>query len=170
MYGITPLNELLYGLKPKSPLPSSNLALQSRHPANDALQEANLQKQTKQAELYNKRGSFYKRSLKVPNQCTYGTLESTSGNRAGFSATKTLTENQKHILMKWMASCTKEQDNTFDQRVLVTSYQWPERKTSQYLPFLKPPLKQYLVESHSSNNQLQYWLERIATLWHLQFQ
>ena len=70
MYRITPLDdhlpspyELLYGRKPRSPLLSSNFALQSRHPANDAHQEANLQKQTKQAEFYNKRASCDKRVL-----------------------------------------------------------------------------------------------------------
>ena len=73
MKRITPLDdhlpspyELLYGRKPRSRLPSSNLALQSRHPANDAHQEANLQKQTKQAEFYNKRASCNKRVLNSP--------------------------------------------------------------------------------------------------------
>ena len=53
MYRITPLDdhlpspyELLYGRKPRSPLPTSNLALQSKHPGNGAHQEANFQKQT----------------------------------------------------------------------------------------------------------------------------
>ena len=70
MYRITPLDdhlpspyELLYGRKPRSPLPSSNLALQSKHPGNGTHQEANLQKQTKQAEFYNKRTSCDKRVL-----------------------------------------------------------------------------------------------------------
>ena len=70
MYRITPLDdhlpspyEPLYGQKPRSPLPSSNLALQSRHPANDTPQEANLRKQTKQAEFYNRRASCDKRVL-----------------------------------------------------------------------------------------------------------
>ena len=70
MYRITPLNdhlpspyELLYGRKPRSPLPNSNLALQSKHPANNAHQEANFQNQTKQAEFYNKRASLDKRVL-----------------------------------------------------------------------------------------------------------
>ena len=70
MYRITPLDdhlpspyELLYGRKPRSPLPSSNLALQSRHPANDTHQEANLWKQTKQADFYNTRASCDKRVL-----------------------------------------------------------------------------------------------------------
>lgn len=40
-----------------------------------------------------------------------------------------------------MASCTKEQENTFDQRVLARSHQCPEQKTSQHLPYSKPPLK-----------------------------
>ena len=64
MYRITPLDdhlpspyELLYGQKPRSPLPSSNPTHQSTHPAN---QEANLQMQTKQAEFYNKRASHDK--------------------------------------------------------------------------------------------------------------
>ena len=70
MYRITPLDdhlpspyELLYGRKPRSPLPTSNLALQSKHPSNGAHQEANFQKQTKQAEFYNKRASCDKRVL-----------------------------------------------------------------------------------------------------------
>ena len=70
MYRITPLDdhlpspyELLYGRKPRSPLPTSNLALQSKHPGNGAHQEANFQKQTKQAEFYNKRASCDKRVL-----------------------------------------------------------------------------------------------------------
>ena len=46
----------------------------------------------------------------------YGTPENTSGNRVGFSAAKTLTENQEHTLLKWMASCTKEQENTSVQK------------------------------------------------------
>ena len=70
MYRITPLDdhlpspyELLYGRKPRSSLPSSNLALQSRHPANDAHQEANLRKQAKQAKFCNSRASCDKRVL-----------------------------------------------------------------------------------------------------------
>lgn len=70
IYRIIPLDdhlpspyELLYRWKPISSQPSSNLALQSRHPANDAHQEANLQKQTKQAEFYIKRASCNKHVL-----------------------------------------------------------------------------------------------------------
>ena len=64
MYRTTPLDdhlpspyELLYGQKPRSPLPTSNLALQSTQPGNDTHQEANLQKQTKHAEFYDKKVS-----------------------------------------------------------------------------------------------------------------
>ncbi|XP_015762246.1 PREDICTED: uncharacterized protein K02A2.6-like [Acropora digitifera] len=64
MYRITPLDdhfpspyELLCGLKPRSPLPTSNLGLQSKHPGNTAHQEANLQKQITQAEFYNRKAS-----------------------------------------------------------------------------------------------------------------
>ena len=70
MYRITPLDkdlpspyELLYGQKPRSPLPTSNLALQSKHPGNTAHQEANLQKQITQAEFYNRKASCDKRVL-----------------------------------------------------------------------------------------------------------
>ena len=64
IYRITPLDdhfpspyELLCGLKPRSPLPTSNLGLQSKHPGNTAHQEANLQKQITQAEFYNRKAS-----------------------------------------------------------------------------------------------------------------
>ncbi|XP_044167190.1 uncharacterized protein K02A2.6-like [Acropora millepora] len=70
MYRITPLDkdlpspyELLYGQKPRSPLPTSNLALQSKHPGNTAHKEANLQKQITQAEFYNRKASCDKRVL-----------------------------------------------------------------------------------------------------------
>ena len=70
MYRITPLEERLpsaynglYGLKPWSLLPSSNLALKLRHPVNNAYQEANLQEQTKQTEFYNRKASCDKRVL-----------------------------------------------------------------------------------------------------------
>ena len=70
MYRITPLDdqipspyELLYGRKPRSTLPSNNLTLQSRHPTNDTHQEANFQKQIKQAQFYNKRASCDKHVL-----------------------------------------------------------------------------------------------------------
>ena len=70
MYRITPLDdhlpspyELLYGRKPRSPLLTSHLALQSKHPSNAAHQEANLQKQTNQAEFNNRRASCDKRVL-----------------------------------------------------------------------------------------------------------
>ena len=71
MYRITPLDdhlpspyELLYGRKPTSPLPTSHLALQPKYPNNAAHQEANLQRQTNQAEFYNMRASCDKRVLK----------------------------------------------------------------------------------------------------------
>ena len=43
---------------------------------------------------------FWPVSLTILNQCMNGTPERTSGNRAGFSAAKTLTENQEHTLLK----------------------------------------------------------------------
>lgn len=150
------------GGSPGSSRPSGNLALQPRHLANDAHQEANLQKQTKQAEFYSKGASCDKPVLNSFEPVFVWTLGSIYGNKAGFSTAKTLTENQEHILLKWMASWTKEQESTCDQRVLARGH--------QCLLFPKPPLKQYLVKSHSSNNRLQHWLKWIATLWHLQFQ
>ena len=70
MYRITPLDdqlpspyELLYGRKPRSLLPNSKSALQSKHPNNDEHQEANLRKQTRQADYYNRRASRDKRVL-----------------------------------------------------------------------------------------------------------
>lgn len=150
------------GGSPGSSRPSGNLALQPRHLANDAHQEANLQKQTKQAEFYSKGASCDKPVLNSFEPVFVWTLGSIYGNKAGFSTAKTLTENQEHILLKWMASWTKEQESTCDQRVLARGH--------QCLRFPKPPRKQYLVKSHSSNNRLQHWLKWIATLWHLQFQ
>ena len=66
MFWITPLDDHLpspYGRKPRSPLPTSNLALHSKHPGNTTHQEANLQKQIKQAEFYNRKAGCDKRVL-----------------------------------------------------------------------------------------------------------
>ena len=67
MYRITPLDdqlpspyELLYGRKPRSRLPKSTSALQSKHPNNNEHQEANLRKQTRQADYYKRRASCNK--------------------------------------------------------------------------------------------------------------
>ncbi len=60
MYRTTPLDnqmpspyELLFGRKPQTTLPTSRGSLKSKHPHNDAHQEANQQRQMKQAESYN---------------------------------------------------------------------------------------------------------------------
>ena len=70
MYRITPLDDhlpspyvLLYGRKPRSPLPTSNLALQSKHPGNTTHQEANLRKQIKWAEFCNRKAGCDKHVL-----------------------------------------------------------------------------------------------------------
>ena len=60
MYRTTPLDnqmpspyELLFGRKTQTTLPTSRGSLKSKHPHNDAHQEANQQRQMKQAESYN---------------------------------------------------------------------------------------------------------------------
>ena len=68
MYRITPLDDqlpsqLLYGRKPRSLLPSSKFALQSKHPDNNEHQEANLRKQTKQTDYYHRRAGCDKQAL-----------------------------------------------------------------------------------------------------------
>ena len=71
MYQITPIddslpspNELLFGRQPRSLLPNSDIALQSRHPATEAHQMANQHRRKKQAESYNVQASKEKDTLK----------------------------------------------------------------------------------------------------------
>ena len=149
MYRITPLDdhlpspyELLFGRKPRSPLPSSNLALQSRHPTNDAHQEANLQKQTKQAEFYNKRASRDKRVLNSSESVYVWNSRKHIWEQGRIFNRHNPDREPRTYIVEMNARCTKEQESTFDQRVLARSHQCPEWKTSQRRPFLKPPLKQ----------------------------
>jgi hypothetical protein len=55
--------ELLFGRKPQTMLPSTGRLLKSRHP-QDAHQEANQQRQVKQAEFYNRRSGNDRRILR----------------------------------------------------------------------------------------------------------
>ena len=146
MYRITPLDdhlpspyELLFGRKPRSPLPSSNLALQSRHPANDAHQEANLQKQTKHAEFYNKRASRDKRVL------------NSSESVYVWNSRKHIWEQgrifNRHNPDREPRTYIVEMNGKLYQRTREhirpkSTSEEPEWKTSQCRPFLKPPLKQ----------------------------
>jgi hypothetical protein len=70
MYRTTPLDsqvpslyELRFGRKPQTMLPSTGRLLKSRHPL-DAHQEANQQRQVKQAEFYNRRSGNDRRILR----------------------------------------------------------------------------------------------------------
>ena len=70
MYRTTPLDnntpspyELLFGRKPRTNLPSPRQNLKSRHPDNEQHHEANIRRQTKQAEFYNRKVGFGRRSL-----------------------------------------------------------------------------------------------------------
>ena len=55
--------ELLFGRKPRTLMPSSKINLQSRHPDNVNHQEGNLERQQRQAEVYDKKASIDKRIL-----------------------------------------------------------------------------------------------------------
>jgi hypothetical protein len=70
MYRTTPLDnqmpspyELLFGRRPQTMLPSTRSVLKSQHPQDDAHQEANQQRQAKQAQFYDKKASSDKRIL-----------------------------------------------------------------------------------------------------------
>ena len=70
MYTVTPLNNnmpspsrLLFGRKPRTLMPSSKKNLQSRHPDNMNHQVRNLERQQRQAEVYDKKASIDKRIL-----------------------------------------------------------------------------------------------------------
>ena len=70
MYRVTPLDsnipspyELLFGRKPRTLMPSSKKALQSKHADNESHQEKNIERQQRQAEVYDKKASIDKRIL-----------------------------------------------------------------------------------------------------------
>ena len=65
MYRITPLDsktpsphELLFGRKPRTFMPSTNLALSPHHPETDLHRQSNLDRQQKQATHYNRHAHY----------------------------------------------------------------------------------------------------------------
>ena len=55
--------KLLFGRKPRTLMPSSKKNLQSRHPENMNHQVRNLERQQRQAEVYDKKAKIDKRIL-----------------------------------------------------------------------------------------------------------
>lgn len=109
MYRINPLGEQLLGCKPKSLLPDSKSALQSKHSDNNAHQEPNMQKQTKQTDFYNRKPSCDKRILNNSEWVYVWNFQKHTPMRS--STVQIVAGNQEHTLLKWMTSYNREQES-----------------------------------------------------------